>query len=216
MRGAHFNYDHQSKAGKKRASTKAFRSHNQVIAPDGPAAQSAYMRAMKGSALLDPWHIEFLFLKDMRKGIELGETISEKDQRLLFGWYVWNAIWGNLNAPSKPTADEFLSQKDRVKDIVGRGEGLCDPLDVLFIAPDDFCDRQGVPLRRRKQRKAFRMALGTARTAAEAQSIQRARQQEEHQPRKAGQRLPMVAATQPTFVTRSQVPKKYRHRHRLV
>lgn len=215
MKRAHLTPEHQSSAGKARASTPAFRSHNQGIAPDGPAAQSAYMRSMKGSALLDPWHVEFLFLEDMKKGIE-GEVLSEENRRLLFGWYVWNALWGNLNAPARPTADEFLANKDRVKAIVGRGQELCDPLDVLFIAPDDFCDRQGVSLHWKKQRKAFRMALRAARTAAEAWSIQVARQQYEHEGRKVGQRLSMATAPQPSFGAHSPLPKTYRHRRRLV
>jgi hypothetical protein len=125
-------------------------------------------------------------------------------------------LWGNLNAPARPTADEFLFYKDRVKAIVGRGEALCDPLDVLFIAPDDFCNCQGVPLHWKKQRKAFRQALLAARSAAEAWSVQVARQQYEHEGRKVGQRLPMAPPPQPSFGVRSPLPKTYRHRRRLV
>lgn len=134
-RGAHLTPQHQSNAGRARTSAAGFHAHNRSISPDGPAAQSAYMRARKGSALLDPWHIEFLFLADMHKGIDQAENLSENDRRLLFGWYVWNAIWDNLNAPVRPTADEFLANKNRMKIVVGCGQLLVNPLDIVYVAP---------------------------------------------------------------------------------
>jgi hypothetical protein len=213
-RRAHLTPQHQSNAGRARASAAGFFTHNRAISPDGPAAQSAYMRARKGSALLDPWHVEFLFLADMKKGIEQGEALREDDQRLLFGWYVWSAIWGNLNAPARPTADEFLANAARARAVVDRGLALADPLEVIYVAPDDFCNCRGEPLRRAKQRKAFRAAMARAREAAEAWNAEVARQQ--HSSATGRQKSPLVTS-RPAFITNARLPKaKYRHRRRVV
>ena len=215
-RGSHFDHDHQSNAAKVWTSDPKFQDHNEEIAPDGPAAVSAYMRSAKGSALLDPWHIEFLFLRHMRRGVE-GKVLAETDQRLLYGWYVWQAIWNGLNAPPRPTADEFLAQKDRVKAIVGAGQPLSNPLDVVYIAADDFANQHDIPLSWKKQRKAFRSAMEEGRKAARVWSDELARQRanELTQPRKLGQRMPL-APTTPVFMRNHHTPQpKYRHRHRI-
>jgi hypothetical protein len=213
-RGSHFDHNHQSQAARQWTRDPRFHEHNEVIAPDGPAAVSAYMRSAKGSALLDAWHVEFLFLENMTRGVE-GGGLPETDRRLLYGWYVWRAIWGGLNATPKPTADEFLQEKDRVKAIVGSGMPLSHPLDVVYIAPDDFADQRGVSLSRKKQRKAFRTAMEQARVAAKAWSDEIAQQRhaEQSTPRKPGQRRPSTST--PVFVSNRRTSQKYQHRHRI-
>jgi len=195
-RGAHFDHFHQSEAARKRAAMPSFPRHNQAIAPDGPDAQSAYMRAPKGSRLLSPWHIQFLRLEHLQIDIDQGCAFSDEDRRLLFGSYVWKAIWQFLPSPDPPSREAFLAAIKRVTAHTRQGKALDDPLEVVYLAPNDFCKKDGTPLRPVQQRRLFRAAMRAGRTAAEqwsqADLQQRRLERGQPVPRIIGRRRPMV------------------------
>jgi len=165
MRGAHFTPEHQQRAGKGRATQASFLTHNKQIAPDGFAAVSAYMRAPAGLRLLDPAHIQFLRPEQIvGKG---GAPLSLENRRLLFGCYVWRMVWEHIpNHPPPPTNEMYLREMNRVQALIGRGQPLEDPLDGVYVAPNDFCNADGLPLSGKKQRKLYRAVLNDACSAA--------------------------------------------------
>lgn len=212
-KGSHLSSEHQRRAGKQRALSRSFLAHNQRIAPDGFRAQSAYMRAPVGSRLLKAEDRQFLFLADLRTSRDLGRVLTEQEQRLLYGRYAWDAVWEGLNAPAKPEAHEFLQRAQETSTRTRAGLPLEQPLDVLFIAADDFFGKEGKPLRKDQQRACFRAALRAGRAAAQAWSAQVAQeraQAAQTQPRQVGRRVAMQPQPAPAFV-RSQRPSDQYH-----
>ena len=215
-RGAHFDQEHQRNAAKARTQTTGFHLHNQEIASDGPAAQSAYLRARKGSSLLDHWHAEFLFLNDYAKSIDQSEQYTETEKRWLHGWHVWHAIWDGLNAPPQPTQEEFMKRMEQTRSLVSKGYPLPDPLAIVYVAPDDFCDGRGHPLRKEKQRKCYRSLMERARTQARAWSdgVAQQRAEQDRSQKLMVQRKKGISAA-PSFVTINHQPSRYKHRRRI-
>jgi len=195
-RAQQFTRDYQQENGRRRARQATFLTHNRHVAPDGFRAQNAYMRGPSGLRLLSPEHIQFLRPEQLcGPG---GKVLSAPEQRLYFGLHVWQAIWRFLApTPDPPSNEEFLAHAVCVQERLEHGLPLESPLDVIYAAPNDFCDPAGQPWSSRKQRKLFRAALLAGRAAAEAQILQA--QQEYHakrlaQPRKVGQRRPLDSA----------------------
>jgi hypothetical protein len=210
------NPEHQRRAALARTRDPNFLKHNQQIAPDGPAASMAYHRARTGKALIDHWHSEFLFLDDYAKSLDQTQHYSECQRRWLHGWHVWNAIWGGLNAPPRPTQEEFAERMERTQTLVSNGLPLQDPLDVIFVAPDDYCGQDGEPLSPKKQRKAYRHAMERARAEAESWSARVALQRTEHStPRQPGKRRKPSTSSRPRFLRNPPLQRKYQHRYRI-
>lgn len=214
-KGSNLSPEHQRRAGQQRAAQRSFLQHNQRIAPDGPSAVSAYMRAPAGSQLLDPSDVQFLVLADMRKSRDPGCAITEQEQRLLYGWYVWRAVWDGLNSPAKPDADQFLQRALKASTRTRAGLPLEHPLDIVFVAADDFFGAAGKPLKKDQQRARFRAALARGRQAAQAWSAQIARERAQAsrtQPRQVGRRVAMnQPATTSAFVSSQRQPDHYHY-----
>lgn len=204
-RGAHFTPAHQQAAARKRVEQSSFLEHNRTIARDGACACSALMRAPSGSRLLHSEDVQFLFLEDLHPSRDRSQKISEKDRRLLYGRYVWDAIWYGLNAPGKPDADTFLKRSLEIRKSLWGKTQLDDPLEVVYIAPNDFCQSDGSLLRREKQRAAFRMALRVGREAAQvwSKAVADERAGDHHHSRSVGRRVPLQTAT-PVFARRQK------------
>lgn len=164
-RAEDFTSESQSELGRRRAQQASFLEHNQAIASDGFSAWSAYMRGPAGLPLLQPGHIQFLQPQQLRG--PCGVQLSYERQRILFGLYVWRAVWdGVAPRPNLPTDESFLIEMDRVQARLQCGFALENPLDVVYAAPDDFCDGTGEPWPFRKQRKLFREAIAAGELAA--------------------------------------------------
>ena len=158
--------DDRRRGGRTRAAQASHRDHNREIAPSGYWAWSAYsMRGVTGLKLIMPWQVHFL--RPERLQGPGGEPLSPREQRLLFGVYVWKATWDGLPWPPPPTDEEYLAEAARIQAAVSRGLPLEHPLDALFAAPGDFCDSDGRPWGKARQRKLFRAALHAARAYAE-------------------------------------------------
>lgn len=191
---------HHQQLGVLRAQQETFLDHNREIAPDGFAAQSAYMRAFIGLRLLSPEHIQFLRPEDLRG--EGGQPLTSETQRLYYGVYVWKSIWGHFPEPPRPPTDsEYLASVVRVQAVVGVGRTLEDPLDGVYLAPNDFCSRRGKPYSHRTQRRMFRSALQAACTTA----LQRYMTNQ----RKVGQRVLMSPPLR--FVGTQRSPQRYEY-----
>lgn len=192
---------HHQLLGILRAQQPEFQAHNKAIAPDGFAAQSAHMRGPDGLRLLHAEHIQFLRPEELRgKG---GQPLTPQMQRVYFGVYVWKSVWGHFPEPPRPPTDEeYLTEVARVQAIVGTGRMFEDPLDGVYLAPNDFCSRHGKPYSKRTQRRMFRAALAAACEAA-------LQCYKTHQ-RKLGQRLPMTS-TALAFTTRQKSPQRYEY-----
>src|SRR5260370_23404673 len=167
-RAQQFTPEYQHEMGRRRAQQSSFLAHNQHIAPDGLRAQSAYMRAPCGLRLLRPEHIQFLRPEDLLREHGPNERfLSPREQRLYFGLYVLKAIWQDpAPQPLLPTNEQFLATAAPIRDRLNHGLALEHPLDVVYVAPNDFCDESGIPWPSRKQRKLFREALSTGRVPA--------------------------------------------------
>lgn len=164
-RATQFTTESQSELGRRRAQQPSFMRHNQTIAADGFSAWSAYMRGPAGLPLLHPDHIQFL--QPQQLGGPHGTQLSYEQQRILFARYVWQAVWGEVAPrPNRPTEETFLIEVDRVQARLQQGYPLGNPLDVVYAAPDDFCDETGEPWSFRKQRKLFREALAAGQRVA--------------------------------------------------
>jgi len=124
------------------------------------------MRGSTGLKLAMPSQIHFLRPEQLSG--PYGAPLTGREQRLLFGLYVWKATFEGLPWPPLPTDDEFLTEVARVQSIVGRGLPLGNPLDALYVAPNDYCDERGEPWGKTRQRKMFRDALRDARAYAES------------------------------------------------
>ncbi|GHP00848.1 hypothetical protein KSF_108950 [Reticulibacter mediterranei] len=189
-RAATFTKEHQQAAARGRTQQASFLPHNRQIAPDGFRSQSASMRSSLGLRLLRPEHVQFLRPEQLcGPG---GAPLTPEQQRVLYGLYIWKALWDNLAPlPQPPTDSEFLTCVAYVQARLHHGLGLEYPLHVMYAAPNDFCDRTGAPWSRRKQRKLFREAMRNGRACAEALALQwqqQDRPQSVTQPRKLGQR----------------------------
>jgi hypothetical protein len=159
-------YEQRRRGGYARAAQESHLTHNQTYASDGYWAWSTYtMRGSTGLKLVMPWQIHFL--RPERLVGPDGLRLSAREQRLLFGVYVWKATWEGSPWPPPPTDEEFLAEVARVQSIVGRGLPLAHPLDALYVAPNDYCDEQGEAWGKTRQRKLFRDALRAARAYAE-------------------------------------------------
>lgn len=212
----HFTPEHQRAAGRKRAAQfkteelsaagrrgaavrtaqESFYRHLCTIAPDGSARQRVKMRAPKGSRLLKVEDVHLVRLEDIHGN--LGEPLPEEKQRLLLARYVWAYIWSGLQEPTRPTQKEFSALAARARDRVNQGLALLHPLDVVGVAPNDFCNADGHPYCLRNQRKLFRQALREARDYACLAGQPRTAYQEPCQasepqalPRMLGRRQPM-------------------------
>jgi hypothetical protein len=158
--------DERRRGGQTRAAQVSHRDHNRAIASSGYWAWSTItMRGSTGLKLAMTWQIHFL-RPERLKGPD-GECLSSREQRLLFGIYVWKATWEGLPWPPPPTDEQYLAEVARVQAVVGRGLPLAHPMDALYVAPNDFCDEHGQAWGKTRQRKLFRDALRAARAYAE-------------------------------------------------
>jgi len=180
----HFTTEHQRRAGRKRAqmftkeelsaagtkgaavriAQESFYDHVCSIAPDGPARQRVELRARKGSRLLKPEDVHLVRLEDIQG--TLGEPWPLWKKRVLLGRYIWQYIWAGLTEPPRPTQQEFFCLAARARERVGRGLALLNPLHVVGVAANDFCNADGRAYGWRNQRKLFRAALREARSYA--------------------------------------------------
>jgi hypothetical protein len=167
-RAALFTKEQLSDYGRKGAEVRmqqdSFYDHLVQIAPDGPARQRVTMRAPKGSRLLKAEDVHLVSLGDIHGN--LGESWPESKQRLLLARYVWVYIWSGLREPARPTQQKFFALAAAARDRVGQGLALLNPLHVVGVAPDDFCNADGRPYGWRNQRRLFRAALQQARDYA--------------------------------------------------
>jgi hypothetical protein len=167
-RAALFTTDQLSAAGRKGAEARmrqdSFYDHLLAIAADGPARQRVEMRAPKGSRLLKAEDVHLVRLADIHGN--LGEPWPESKRRLLLARYVWVYIWSGLHEPARPTQQQFFALAARARARVERGLPLLNPLHVVGVAPDDFCNAVGRPFGWRNQRRLFRAALQQARDYA--------------------------------------------------
>jgi hypothetical protein len=152
------------KGGEARMRQDTFYDHVRAIAPDGPARQRVEMRAPKGSRLLKPEDVHLVRLADIHG--DLGETWPESKRRLLLARYVWVYVWSGLREPPRPTQQQFFALVAQARARVGQGLPLLNPLHVVGVAPDDFCNAVGRPYGWRNQRRLFRAALLEARDYA--------------------------------------------------
>jgi hypothetical protein len=163
-----FTKDQLSAYGRKGAEVRTrqegFYDHLLTIAPDGPARQRVAMRAPKGSRLLNAEDVHLVRLEDI--GGNLGEPWPESKRRLLLARYVWAYIWSGLREPARPTQQEFFALAAEARARVGQGLALLNPLHVVGVAPDDFCNADARPYGWRNQRRLFRAALQQARDYA--------------------------------------------------
>lgn len=156
--------DYGRKGAAVRMQQDGFYDHLCAIAPDGPARQRVQMRAPKGSRLLKAEDVHLLCLEDIQGN--LGEPWPESKRRLLLARYVWVYIWSGLCEPARPTQQEFFVLAARARARVGQKLALLNPLDVVGVAPDDYCNADGRPYGWRNQRRLFRAALLEARDYA--------------------------------------------------
>ena len=167
-RAALFTKDQLSAAGRKGADARmqqeGFYDHLLTIAPDGPARQRVQMRARRGARLLKVADVHLVRLEDIQGN--LGEPWPESKCRLLLARYVWVYIWSGLREPARPTQQEFSALAVRARARVERGLALLNPLHVVGVAPNDFCNAVGRPYGWRNQRRLFRAALQQARDYA--------------------------------------------------
>lgn len=167
-RAQQFTTDYQSDAGKKGAAVRtqqaSFHAHMLAIAPDGPAKQRAELRAPKGSRLLKPEDVHFLRLENISG--DLGETWPEEKRRILLGRYIWAYLWSGIEEPPRPTKQEFFALVEQARERVGCGLPLLNPLHVIGVAANDFCNAEGRLYGWRNQRRLFRQALREARSYA--------------------------------------------------
>jgi len=167
-RAALFTKEQLSAAGRKGAEARmrqdSFYEHVRKIAPDGPARQRVKMRAPKGSRLLKAEDVHLVRLGDIHG--DLGDPLPESKRRLLLARYVWAYIWSGLREPARPTQKEFFALAARARARVEHGFPLLNPLHVVGVAPDDFCNADARPYGWRNQRRLFRAALQEARDYA--------------------------------------------------
>lgn len=167
-RVALFTKDQLSANGRKGAAVRihqgSFYDHLVTIAPDGPARQRVEMRAPKGSRLLKAEDVHLVRLADIHG--DLGEPWPESKRRLLLARYVWVYIWSGLHEPARPTQQQFFALVAQARARVGQGLPLLNPLHVVWVAPDDFCNANARPYGWRNQRRLFRATLLEARNYA--------------------------------------------------
>jgi hypothetical protein len=183
-RRRHFSVEHQQAAGRARAvqftreqrvaagskgsatrvQQHSFQEHVRSIAPDGPARQRVILRASKGSRLLKASDVHFVCLEDIHG--DLGDPWPEEKRRLLLARYIWAYVWENLDEPPRPTHQEFLRLAAKARERVGHRLPLLNPLHVVGVAPNDFCNAVGRAYCVRNQRTLFRQALREARAYA--------------------------------------------------
>ncbi len=158
--------EERRRGGYTRTAQASHLAHNRRQPSDDYWAWSVCtVRGSTGLKLVLPRQIHFLRPEQLAG--PGGHPLSAREQRLLFGVYVWQATWEKLPWPLPPTDEEFFTEVARVQFIVGRDLPLAHPLNALYIAPNDFCDEGGQPWGKTRQRKLFRDALRWARAYAE-------------------------------------------------
>lgn len=221
-RAEQFTEQYLSDAGQKGAAVRtqqaSFYDHNRAIAPDGPARQRVELRAPKGSRLLKAEDVHLVRLEDING--DLGEPWPQEKRRMLLGRYIWAYIYQGLDEPPRPAQKEFFSLVERATARVGQGKPLLNPLHVVGVAANDFCNAIGRPYGWRNQRKLFRQALREARRYAYLlqeindyfRELERARRPEsrgeipaEPVPRVLGRRRPMRTGV--TYVPTVRPPR---------